>query len=450
MSLLKTIDCHLRGSEIDELIEIIESIADVSDLKDFLIPLDLRLDRLVGEGLSGHDVTRELIFKLDQIGMTSDFLSIVKKKRPRDICLAQFVDKIAPQSKHGSEATRTISEGLQTLTGLPNDNASAVDAITLVTPSLKKLRALELGLKRLGAYKTLHDTLHRVQLGSYNQILADINRIHEDQIYRLQIRQQLALLKMNCREGFRAAQLLEALDASEPLERGVSELESEGGWVITLTNAVEQLGYAIEEGDDEVAREAILSIRAVIWSEPPRVNGLLRLVAQTLPIDNLLETVEKVSGIPNLQVKQREALDRTKLKLITLQGDLRGKVTIHNRWQAVETLLLAAEFEIERDADDAPKAFRAYWSNVKSTIKPLWALDPLAEWVSATQRCGKEIDVALGAAPMEMRAARLSYTRFRFDAALQFFEVDADLRAFCDEVSTLSDPLTQVIEGYDR
>ena len=344
---------------------------------------------------------------------------------------------------------RTINEGLQTLTGLPNDNASGTDAIALVKPSLRKLRSLELGLKKLNVYKILHDTLHRMQLGSYNQIATDINKIYDDQVYRLQIRQQLVLLKMNCREALGAAQLLEIICAAQTSESGVTDSESERGWVVTLTKAVDQLRKAIDEADDENAREAILNIRAVIRTEPPRVNALLRLAAQTLPLDSLLETVDKAANIPNLHGDQREALNSAKVKLITLRGDLGGKVKVHNRWQVVEIQLSAAELEIERTADDAPKAFRAYWLNIKSMIKLLWDLDPAAEWVAMTQCCQKEIDTALVAIPIDVQCARLSFARFRFDAALQFFEVDADLRAFCDEISTLSGPLTEVIEGYD-
>ena len=66
--LSKTADFRLKGREIVELTGIIERITDVSDLKDILLSLELRFDTFIGERLSGHDATRELIVKLRSKG----------------------------------------------------------------------------------------------------------------------------------------------------------------------------------------------------------------------------------------------------------------------------------------------------------------------------------------------------------------------------------------------
>ena len=294
------------------------------------------------------------------------------------------------------------------------------------------------GVRKLSAYKTLHDILQRVQLEHYGFIVAEIKKLGEDSTVRDVLGIHISALQRLCADARMAADAWGDSEASFGAERA---------WVSTLSSAVNDLDAAVERFDVRSARGATLIIRQILGQEPARLDHEMRRTTESLSVEELISTLAERKSIRGLQAKRERELDLAMANLESLWSNLRGRMAIHNRWQNVENQLWVADQEFERTSPDISEDFLALWEKSKLGITILWDLDPSAEWTTKTRRYVNEVDALLNATAVDVRAVQRRYNRFRTDARYQFFEVDMSLKSFCDQMLGLGPMLASLLDG---
>jgi hypothetical protein len=436
--------CGLDGIALVKLTTAIEHSFDVQEL-DELVLLTFSeglFNTFVRNDLSGHYTILELLRALDRRGTIPLFLQAVRKARPLKNELIQVISECCPGAmsdaapeSEGVEAVETVSKGMTTLHQMRAGTAIATRVNDRVVESRTKLQLLAQGLDELRAYKLLHDALQKVQQEQYKEFAAYVGKLRPDPRIESILRPLISRLIMTFED---AQQGLEGLCGNK------RKYAREKKWLDEFQLAIKAAGVAVDETNDTQARYATITIRKIIRMEPAHLNDELRNSAETLPLENLISTISEVALIPELSDQQAAELSSTNTKLETLWIGLRGRVAIHDQWQEVETELWGADDESDKTSPEA-EDFKLCWLKIKQRLKPLWNLDPLANWVIKTQEFADKIDASVSAIPIDLNNALLNYGRFRFHARNRFYAVDTDLKGFCEKILRLSQPLTNLL-----
>jgi TIR domain len=394
-------------------------------------------DKYVSDRLTSKNLARSLVDELKVRGVLPQFLRAVRIAKPGSEQLLQAIDEYCPSAAKSDEPDndkiQTVKTALETILRIVQKNKVLRDS---------ELLSLARNLKKLQAYKTLHDVLQRVQLERYPYILPPIKRLGDDPTVADELSPHIDALGRLCVVAGKAVEGLKDIGASFGPERS---------WIQTLSSAVKNLEAAVEKFDSRAARGATLIIRQVLSQQPARMDDELRKTAQSLPLDNLVLTISKVASVPGLSETESGVVNLAKVKLESLHGDLGGRVAVHNRWQDVENQLWSADNAIEGTPPTISEEFELLWENANSIIAPLWNLAPSAQWVVETRVFSAEVDALLKATPVNAQAVKKKYQLFRKEAVKQFFEVDASLKSFCDQILDLGAPvdilLAQLSDG---
>jgi hypothetical protein len=139
-------------------------------------------------------------------------------------------------------------------------------------------------------------------------------------------------------------------------------------------------------------------------------------------------------------------------QLELLRSGLRWQIEVHHLWQEAENELWAAEDVLrnERDAlrDGASDEFATFWGWAREKHQLVYRRDPGAPWIKPLEALGGIIEGRFGTwAPEQMR---VDFSKYRIRALSRFFEVDRTLRAHCDAIVALGQPLRAMLTEAGR
>jgi hypothetical protein len=433
------IDPPLHGPAIEALTTSIEQAFTVEELEELVLFTfsEGLFTVYVPEGVTGHSTTMRLLLALERRGTVAIFLRAARTARPHKEALISIIKQYCPsamlEAPPAGVRVDAVLEGLNRLSTLRTD--PVVDS--LINESQEKLRSLAGGLKRMRAYKILHDALHNIQVARYRQLVTDIRASRTDPTVTGGLNSQILGIRSFLKSAHLGAEML-----ADDAERG-SALR----WIGVLDKGTVDLESAVEELDDLTARRAVKLIGGVLREKPPDVNDKLRSAAENLPLGSLIDTVDHVAEHPGLDPAQKSVLVPAMVALNAIWLQLRGKVTEHDQWQSVETQLWGADAIINDGPLKEVTDFEDYWIAAKSYLKVLWAADPVAAWVAKSGQSGADIDTAINKKPPDTAAIEQTYGRFRFQTQRQFLEVDSALGQLCEQILRLSEPVTRMLEG---
>jgi hypothetical protein len=411
--------------------------------------LDYLLVFAVGEELRDECVgastgcsTADTVKALHARGLIEQVLRCARIARPESKDIQSIIDEYCPEAAKSAEPTnediQAVLNGIDCLSKL-RANADVGPAVAeRLVKEQKPLSGISRDLKKLKAYKTLHDILQHVQIERYPFIVAQIKRLGEDPTVLDELSGHIDALRRLCVDADNAVDMLKDIGASFGPERS---------WVRTLRKAIQDFEPTLEKLDRLGARGAALTIRDVLGKHSARMDAELRGTAESLRLDNFISTVAAIAGIRGLTEAERAPLEAAKIKLQKLHGYLGGRVAVHNRWQDVENQLWAADEEFERTPSAVSDDFALLWGKAKSTIAPLCGLEPRAEWVVKTKTLFSDIDALLGVAPPQAASVQVKFRKFRTLALYEFFNVDRSLKAFCDQILDLGPPTASLVDG---
>jgi hypothetical protein len=380
---------------------------------------------------------RELVFRMLEAirkrGITALFLRVVLEARPTREDLREAIARHYPEALETQprfeEQARSLAAGVETLqTQLTTPAVRAV-----VTQSRDKLEQLIEDADILANYKALHDSLHVIQLTQYPQVADNVKRLRSEPLAAATLEDHVHQLRYICSD---------ARNAAEALPNTAAVRAQELQWVTTIQSAIAELSKAIDNLDDQSAARAVRSIRQVIRQEPFRINTLLTLTAQKLPLEDLLRTIEMVAEAVSGGALPMRELRNALQSVRNILPQLRGRVAEHNQWQDVENEFWGADEFLERGTPESIVEFNLLWPAAKSKVESLARTEPEAEWAKASAKLAGLIDANIAG---QIELARINFRRFRHAVLFHFCQVDKALRSQCQAILEIRAPLRSLL-----
>jgi hypothetical protein len=444
----------LDGAALGKLRDLIVGAFDKNELE-MLVKITLSeglYDKYIQPGVALNYAVFKLLEALERRGTTILLLRAVRRARPDKEDVEQTIRLIYPEALTLDEdrsAEKEIKEVRETTKKQVDFVVSGVETMRdhltnnavrdLVVTSRDDLERLTANIKLLAAYKTLHDCLHKIQLSHYRSLTRHVKVFRTEPNAASELEDLVAQLKPLVQD---------AREAADSLPDTATSRARELDWVIRLDAAVTLLGTAVENLQDRDALLAVRSLRTIIRVEPFNVNRELTLIAEALPLDRLIVTVERVI---NAAAPTDEALvDHLESALNALQNllpQLKGRVAEHKRWQTVENEFWGAEEFLDRGTPDAIEEFLLLWQTAKQMVQELRAIDPAANWAIEAGKFADKLDqdVPQDAQPESLTdklpIVRTNYGRFRHRVLDHFYRVDKVLKSQCEEILRLGEPL---------
>ncbi len=392
----------------------------------------------VGRDLTDKVLILRLLEALERQGTTVIFLRAIRRARPHKPDLIDLIHKLCPQSMNDPPPAKapigSVITALQTL----KDRVAEPDVAGPLRSSRDKLNELVDGFERLKAYKTLHDGLQTIQVPLYT---INLNKAREDPSTLFMLQNQALQFDMVTGNISKGAQLLPDTALARRMEMKMV--------VDPLTQAVNQLRDAISDLDYPSAALALNTIRGLLRREPSRINGQLTATAENLPINLLIQAIERIIQKLNEKDPTMEVLRNALRGLHELLPRLQGQVSEHDMWQNIENELSAADQDVDRGSPEAMQDFQLHWKAVKLRIAPLWLANPQATWVIKSQKFWDEFEIIVRAAldaSVNTDQLRQRYGFFRREVLAQFYKVDSALNTLCSEIIEIGKPLNALLK----
>jgi effector-associated domain 1 (EAD1)-containing protein len=427
----------LSAAAFDALIDLIVSAFDADTLAMHVKrKIGINLYEVVEQKATLDVQVFQLLTASEREGYTVLLLRSVVDVRPGRRDLRDAIAQHCPAALEAPQSlgvqSQTVVAGVKTMQ-IQFDESSAVRDV--IGASREKLDPLMEKIDILFNYKVLHDCLHTIQLKQYPIIVDKVKQFRTDPLTSADLETDILELKDICSDARKAAEALpdEAAARAQQLQ-----------WVGTLESAIAELRKGVDDLDDLSVTRAVRFIRRVIRQEPFRVNALLIFVADTLPLEELAQTIEKVisaavaeGGVPASELKN--ALHSLRNNILP---QLRGRVAEHKQWQEVENDFWEAEDCIERRTSDSIEEFSELWPDTKSRVESLALTEPESDWAKATKKQASLIDADVA---RHVDSAMEKFEYFRKTALFHFYQVDKALKAQCAEILKLRAPLRSLL-----
>jgi hypothetical protein len=283
-------------------------------------------------------------------------------------------------------------------------------------------------------YKELHDELHHLQRGCYEEIKGAIGRFQEDS----EAGENLKDYRLTLNEFTERIRLI-ALRKSEAAAEA-------GRLQTTLANACGKLEKGLEGSDLPGLKEALKLLSRMLSTRPPLIDNSLHSTAQAMQLPELVGALQVVcEEMVNLH------LDADKVSkfsvgveaLAQLNGSLKAMITVHHQWQDLDLELRRIEFSIEFSLEYGCTELGESWPELKERAAPLSEGNPDG-WGADFRKIGAELDGAL--ALRDPTRVNRPFKRYRRMAAERFFWIDKTLKDHCGELCSIGEPIDLVLE----
>jgi hypothetical protein len=347
-----------------------------------------------------------------------------KRGAEHQVILARL-DKIQgslAQAQDGDSSS--AGQGLIALAELMNKRKVREAVVTFRTDFEATCQQIDL----LRHFKHLHDQLHTLQFRCYNPILQEADRFPEDETAT----QNLLDYEMTMEQII--------FDLQEAVSRS-SFPETETGWIQVLIKASEALKQALSELDSRQLQRALWLLNRILSVQPSQINTRLNAGARALRLSTLVEALECVAqnlAALELDLEKVSQFNAGVRALIRVDENLASHVKEHDRWQAVDLELRRIEANIGQDLVE----LEVSWPDLTVMVEPLYR-DRRDHWAVSLSRESEALDEAITAG--NSRRAMDSFWRFRRQAGLRFYRVDADLKVLCEELRLVGEPLSLVM-----
>jgi hypothetical protein len=438
-------DCPLAGTALGELKDLLCTVFDAAGL-------EMHVRVTLGDGLYNayaaktdplEVVAFRLLEGLQRHGTTALFLQSVVQARPHRPDVGACIVKWCPQSQQPPPQTKTLVDGV--IEGVQEVRRRVGNPAVRgrIDGSRDHLRRMTGEIELLAGYKTLHDVLHKIQLKHYrflSGVLRDL-RSRPDAPDLL--------------DGYTAEMRTFATDARAAAVAlpAVANIQAqELAWVEELDKVVIDLRALGPNDDERTAFDPIRRLKRILRLEPFRVNRLLALTAQNLPLAPLIDTLKDIADAVARVDATEDRIQSGLNSLRRLEPRLLGRVTEHRLWQEIENDLWLAEETLSQGSHDSWEEFRLLWERIKQQIGALSALEPDATWVKGLARHVATCDAACESTgpPADLVNLRRTFGRYRLDALHQFYQVDLDLKSSCGEIVAIGRPLSDLLADVNH
>jgi hypothetical protein len=334
-------------------------------------------------------------------------------------------DTAGELAQASADATRT-GRGLTTLAALIQTPAVRDAVIAFQTD----LEAASQQIDLLAALKEMHDHLHNVEFQCYRIIEQEMARFPADDLaVDNLLDNELTLQDLVEKVRQSAGRAVLAQEAS--------------GWIGDLAEARRLLRAALETQDPQSLRGSVRLLRRLLTKEPSRINERLNRTAGSLrlgPIESALAAVAEQLATVQASVDPQalRQLNEGVEALGRLAQTLAQTVSDHNLWQTLDIELRRVDAVLVHDLDELIFT----WPDVQRMAQAL-RRNVSAPWAETLAREEEQLDGALQA--QNLALVRRCFYRFRRQAGIRFYQVDAELKNLCGEVARIATPLDSIL-----
>ncbi|MBX2998646.1 MAG: CHAT domain-containing protein [Caldilineaceae bacterium] len=285
-------------------------------------------------------------------------------------------------------------------------------------------------IELLAGLKDLHDHLHNVEFQCYRMIEGEMARFPAD---------DLAVENLLDNE-LTLQDLVEKVRQSA--DRAVLSQDTRA-WINDLAEARRLLRAALQGKDPQSLAGCMRLLRRILTKEPSRINERLNRTAGSLrlgPIESTLTIVAEQLTTVEASVDP-EALRQLAAgveALGRLAQTLAQTVRDHNLWQNLDVELRRVDAVLVHDLDELIFS----WPDVRRMAADL-RRDTVAPWAETLAREEEQLDAALQS--LNLALVRRCFFRFRRQAGIRFYQVDAELKNLCGEVARIAAPLDSIL-----
>lgn len=424
----------LGGAALGTLAPLIVDAFSEADLTYLLrVKMSYDLARLIDVAAAYDTVVFDLFLALQRRGIVVDFLRHALDARPARLDLRQAVQIHCPEALQAAPDAAITANNAAAGLGAVKQALVDPNVRNLIAPHRDELARLMDDIEILANYKRLHDALQTIQFIHQQQMTADMLRLRSDEIAGTTLENHAFQLDELCRNATKAA---EGLPDTAAVRR--AELR----WVNKLKLLVERIRKAIDTLDDQDGAQAMRSLRLLVRPEPARINTLLTLTAQQLPLERLISTVADVVRVTSTAGNSSARIIEGLQSLQRMLPQLKGRVAEHEQWQEIEKEFLDTDDFVDQGTPSSIDIFRDVWETAKQSVAALAGTEPGAAWAQKSQKLTLSIDAALVG---ETDKARSEFAKFRHTVLFHFFQVDRALRYECEAVLAIKAPLQSLL-----
>ncbi len=426
----------LNGPQIVELVDLLCALFSMTELERLVLAsLNINLfEEYAAPNDSVSDAAFKLVKALERNNVTATLLAGVLKSRPLSKDFRAFCGRCAPEllapPPAAAEQVAAVVAGVNDL----RRRLAAPGVRGQVNASRADLEQIARLIPMMEQYKTLHDGLHTVLVRYYREVIEAARRFPPDPTAADTLDDYLVSLGTEAAKARATAEALPAGDARGQELRWVREFE---------VDVIKGLRAALDNGDVLLAKMAKVRFKSLLIIEPPRINQLLTVTANQLPLDRLIDTLARVAETAPDDASARPLRDGL-AGLRQLYPRLIGQIARHTQWQRVDKELWQAEDTLYQNGPEALEEFSSFWAVSQADVKPLADLDPGSDWVTDLDRQGLNLDADL--ATKDAAKIRPAFRRYRVRAMARFFEIDLALKALCGEIVKLGEPVNILLK----
>jgi len=425
---------RLEGEAFGQLVDLVTAAFERDEFRYLLrVKMNLRLDVITKDDDPMQMVVFRVFEKFEREGVVVVFLRAVLGARPNRGDLRTAIGRCCPPALEPAADAKVAADKAATGVDLLKDQLNNPAVRKVVVPHRQELVELMEDIGVLANYKRLHDYLQTINFTHYPQLVDEIKRLRQDPLAATNLEEHVDLLNdIRSKAG----------EAANALPDTAAVREEQLLWVNKLQDFIEELRQAVAALDDRRGAQAIRSINRLVRPQPSRLNTLLSLTAKKLPLEGLVQTigevVKTVATGEASSVEMREGLQ----SLQNMLPQLKGRVTEHEQWQEIENEFLTTDEFIEQGTPDSVAEFNDMWPDAKVKIAALAGTDPGAAWANRSKSLADLIDKALG---VDNSSVRTNFRIFRHTVLFHFFQVDRALRAQCEAVLAIRQPLQSLL-----
>jgi hypothetical protein len=401
--------------------------------------LGRRLDAIINPAAGLAEVVFRVTNLAEQEGWTDNLIAAAAETVPGNEPLCRFCERFAPAAMKPKSPGELAKEAAAGLFALADRLArpGVREGITLFRGRFETTRQ---DIKRLAAYKSMHDQLHELQFGYYERIIRETARLPQDP----DSAEELGKYEIDL--GAMVGRLMGCLaDLQYP--------EVEKKWITRLQRAVESLRKALAEADVKLSvahlDDCLSDLDRLLCLQPALINSRMVNIAGKLQeeLPGLITAMTCIPAADGPDVGGRP-VDLFGAGLVALRGlqpRLAGAVEEHNHWQQMDNDLRFAADKLRYAATSAwdPLELRDLWGDIGPALADVCA-GVVARWADELRTSAGELEAVLGG--NELIPIRKAFDRFRRRGMLRFYDVDKQLNQLCGQLLLIGDPLEKIME----
>jgi hypothetical protein len=336
--------------------------------------------------------------------------------------------------------TNEIIHAFEKLSKLIRTNNSANKAVQIYSNIFQEALA---EFEVIADYKSMHDTLHQLQL-VWTDITHLLDLLPTHPVMRMTVMNYSPLLENTINK-------LNEIQAREAVEK------SEKEWIDVLATAQKEFDTALNEENRAAIEADFHKIKNQVSTRLSLLNTNLKKAISLLQLKRLIKAMRELFlvleglDVPQLASMQIEQYKKGVQEMSVLDEELTKLIIQHDEWQQMDSMLRTfgemlgenADPELRNAVSEATKLtyLNLILNIIETKIYPLLKAKPTKSSTKLTKAV-EQLKAAIDKKDTDM--AEDLFVTYRDQAWHYFFDLDAEMKAKCDELKKIGDKLRKV------